>query len=325
MESQREKKDSKENKWYLAMFYERVGRAHMIEENYIAAAQSLERCIALREVIINSDNKDRAERELSLAYELAGAAYIQVDWDRGKEYLLKHNSLCKKISDRTQLLEDHMELADSYDLLLELYENGSEKTWHIMKMKEIYEQIHRHLPDNEEIIERLYYAENLYIEHEIKPKLENSESELKQFQKESNHTKAAECCEKIADSKIYIALKQNLNFEVIDEGIEHYHNAAENYKKAGQVGKAVRCYEKAVSIRQALVKSIENTEKNSHLLDVANARLGYSYLMAAETEDSERKKKEYAEEAYQIFRRLSEKHPHNENFEKFRDWMGTYL
>ena len=37
------------------------------------------------------------------------------------------------------------------------------------------------------------------------------------------------------------------------------------------------------------VKSIENTEKNSHLLDVANARLGYSYLMAAEAEDSERK------------------------------------
>lgn len=80
-----------------------------------------------------------------------------------------------------------------------------------------------------------------------------------------------------------------LSEEVIDEGIEHYHNAAENYKKAGQVGKAVRCYEKAVSIRQALVKSIENTEKNSHLLDVANARLGYSYLMAAEAEDSERK------------------------------------
>ncbi len=326
LEDLKKKEDSKDNKWYLALACERVGKIYLLhDKNFSAAARTLDACVALREELLKGEEADRFERALRLAYELAGTAYVQVDWERGEDYLRKHNRLCRKIADRTQLLEDHMELAGSYDYLLDLYEDEAQKTWNIIQMKDIYEQLHKHLPENKEIAERLEYAEKLYIEHEVMHELEDSEKDLKRVLETGSFKEAGKWCEKIAKCIVAIAIKMDPSLESIDAGIDYYHNAAEHYKKAGDIEEAVRCYEEAITMRKGLVRSAAQAGENSHIYDVANARLGASYLLAATTEPSEEKIKNYAKEAYEIFRNLSENHPDEDNFIKFRDWMRTLI
>ncbi len=106
---------------------------------------------------------------------------------------------------------------------------------------------------------------------------------------------------------------------------ESERDKAVNLLETESFKEAVKCYEEAITMRKGLVRSAAQAGENSHIYDVANARLGASYLLAATTEPSEEKIKNYAKEAYEIFRNLSEKHPDEDNFIKFRDWMRTLI
>lgn len=287
------------------------GRSHFMMKDFQKAYFDFLKIYELLGNIVVQQSTIKDCKLLRQACEYGSASAEQMgDTKAQKELLRKHLDVSKSIFKTTEMAEDYSELGDSYDYMITISDSCDEKLFNAKKMKEVFQNLLKQFPNHPHFSERLDYTVEA-LENQLKIKI--SEALKKQ-----DYSTAASGFEELANTRMEHTLgRKEVRYDVLDKDIEFLHEAAKNYQKAGNLASAIKCIEKAIQLRSAIVESTGS--------DLARARLSYSYIMAITTDPEIENKDEYAHSAYAILDELEKKRPEDSGLKQLKEIASKFL